>query len=111
MNILLGCCTKHDRENFEKTPTYESMLNGFQHGNGDDHEFYECVGLDAVVRTNNRENIGKHYNKILKMAVDEEYDWVILMHDDVSVEDKYLETKLKKAFINYDIVCLSCIFE
>jgi GT2 family glycosyltransferase len=107
MNTLLGCCTKHDRENFEMTPTYESMLNGFLHGSGDDHEFYESMDLDAVVKTNNKENIGKHYNKVLDMAVESEYDWVILMHDDVSMEDKYLETKLKKAFVNYDIVGLA----
>jgi GT2 family glycosyltransferase len=107
MKTLLGCCTKHDRENFEKTPTYETMLNGFLHGNGKDHDFYESMDLDAVIKTNNKDNIGKHYNKVLNMAVDEEYDWVILMHDDVSMEDKYLETKLKKAFVNYDIVGLA----
>ena len=55
MNTLLGCCTKHDRENFEKTPTYETMLNGFAHGGGEDHEFYESIDLDAVVKTNNKE--------------------------------------------------------
>ena len=83
------------------------MLDGCYHASGEDHEFYESMDIDAVIKTNNKENIGKHYNKVLKMAVDEEYDWVILMHDDVSMEDKYLETKLKKAFVNYDIVGLA----
>ena len=100
MKTLLGCCTKHDRENFEKTPTYESMLDGCKHTDHKEYALYEGY-IDAVIKTKNKENIGKHYNKVLKMAVDEEYDWVFLMHDDVSMEDKYLETKLKKAFVNY----------
>lgn len=106
MKTLLGCCTKHDRKNFEKTPTYETMLDESLHSSGQYHEFYESnyLDLDAVIKTTNNENIGKHYNKVLKMGVDEGYDWVILMHDDVSMEDKYLETKLKTAFVNYDIV-------
>ena len=77
MKTLLGCCTKHDRNNFENTPTYKSMLNGFLHGNGKDRDFYESMDLDAVIKTNNKENIGKHYNKVLKMAVDDKYDCVI----------------------------------
>jgi GT2 family glycosyltransferase len=83
------------------------MLYGFLHGAGDDHEFYESMDLDAVVKTKNKENIGKHYNKVLKMGVDEEYDCIILMHDDVSVEDKYLVDKLTKGFEDNDIVGLA----
>ena len=107
MKILLGSCTKHDRGNFEKTPTYKSMLNGFMHGGGKDHEFYESMYLDAVIKTNNKENIGKHYNKVLKMAVDEKYDTVILMHDDVQMDDFGYSDKLKEAFKEYDIVGLA----
>ena len=107
MKTLLGCCTKHDRGNFEKTPTYETMLNGFLHGKGKDHEFYESMDLDAVIKTNNKENIGKHYNKVLKMASDNEYDCVILMHDDVSVDDNRWPEKLQEAFKEYDVVGLA----
>mgnify|MGYP003651850559 CR=1 FL=1 len=107
MKILLGCCTKHDRENFEKTPTYKSMLNGFLHGNGKDHDFYESMDLDAVIKTNNKENIGKHYNKVLNMAVDEEYDCAILMHDDVQIDDYSWTYKLREAFREYDVVGLA----
>tara|TARA_Y100000310_G_scaffold197205_1_gene197297 strand:- start:6527 stop:7234 length:708 start_codon:yes stop_codon:yes gene_type:complete len=107
MKTLLGSCTKHNRKKFEETPTYKSMLNGFLHGGGKDHEFYESGDLDAVIKTNNKENISKHYNSVIRMAISEKYDCVILMHDDVSMEDKYLETKLKKAFVNYDVVGLA----
>ena len=107
MKTLLGCCTKHDRGNFEKTPTYETMLNGFLHGKGKDHEFYESMDLDAVIKTNNKENIGKHYNKVLKMASDNEYDCVILMHDDVQMDDLAYVDKLEEAFKEYDVVGLA----
>tara|TARA_R110002050_G_scaffold6130_3_gene25958 strand:- start:4186 stop:4893 length:708 start_codon:yes stop_codon:yes gene_type:complete len=107
MKTLLGCCTKHDKENFEKSPTYNTMLYGFLHGKGKDHEFYESMDLDAVIKTSNKENIGKHYNRVLNMAVDEGYDCVILMHDDVQVDDLGYDAKLKEAFKEYDIVGLA----
>ena len=107
MKTLLGTCTKHDKENFEKTPTYKSMLYGFLHGKGKNHEFYESMDLDAVIKTNNKENIGKHYNKVLKMAVAEKYDWVILMHDDVEIDDSKWSDKLLDAFLDNDIVGLA----
>ena len=112
MKILLGSCTKHNREDFEKTPTYNSMLHGFLHGKGDNHEFYEGVILqrmftDAVIKTNNKENIGKHYNKVLEMAIDEQYDTVILMHDDVQMDDLGWTYKLNEAFKEYDVVGLA----
>ena len=107
MKILVGSCTKHNRENFEKTPMYTSMLNGFLHGSNKDHEFYESMDMDGVIKTNNTENISKHYNKVLKMGVDEKYDCVILMHDDVSVEDGFLVNKLHKGFKDYDIIGLA----
>ena len=107
MKTLIGSCTKHNRKNFEKTPTYKSMLYGFLHGDGKDHEFYESMYVDAVVKTNNKENIGKHYNKVLKMAVQEKYDTVILMHDDVQVDDFAWPDKLQEAFEEYDVVGLA----
>jgi GT2 family glycosyltransferase len=83
------------------------MFHGLNGEDRSDHILYTCQDIDVVVRKQNKENIGKHYNKVIDMAVRESYDWVILMHDDVSVEDKYLETKLKKAFVNYDVVGLA----
>jgi GT2 family glycosyltransferase len=108
MKTLLGCCTKHDRANFEKSPTYETMLNGFLHGKGKDHDFYESMDLDAVIKTNNRDNIGKHYNKVLNMAVEiGDYDCVILMHDDVQIDDRSWSEKIQEAFEESDVVGLA----
>ena len=107
MKTLLGCCTKHDRENFEKTPTYKSMLYGFLHGSGSDHEFYESMDLDGVIKISNNDNIGKHYNKVLNMAVNEGYDCVVLMHDDVQVDDHRWSEKVQEAFKDYDVVGLA----
>ena len=107
MKTLLGSCTKHNRANFEKTPTYKSMLYGFLYGKGKGYEFYESMDLDAVIKTKNKENIGKHYNKILDMAVSEKYDTVILMHDDVQIDDRGWQDKLQEAFKKYDVVGLA----
>jgi GT2 family glycosyltransferase len=84
------------------------MLNGFLHGKGKDHDFYESMFLDAVIKTNNKENIGKHYNKVLNMAVElGDYDCVILMHDDVQMDDLAYVDKLEEAFKEYDVVGLA----
>lgn len=107
MKILLGCCTKHDRENFEKTPTYQTMLEDFRHTSLKDHQLYEGYFVNAVIKTNNKDNIGKHYNKVLQMAVEEEYDCVVLMHDDVQVDDYAWIDKLQEAFKEYDVVGLA----
>ena len=107
MKTLIGSCTKHDQENFQKTPTYTSMLQGFKHAGNKDYEFYEGTFTDAVIKTSNKENIGKHYNKVLKMGVDEGYDCVVLMHDDVQMDDLAYMDKLKEAFKENDIVGLA----
>ena len=107
MNTLIGVCTKHDTEGFEKTPTYKSMLTGFDRDIGKEHVFYEGSDTYAVIKTNNKENIGKHYNKVLEMAVANQYDCVVLMHDDVDVDDIKWPGKLKEAFKEYDVVGLA----
>ncbi len=107
MRVLIGICTKHDREGFEKTPTYKTMLNDFAISEGENHTFYEGAYTYAVVKTNNKENIGKHYNKVLEMAVTEKYDTVILMHDDIQMDDWGWPDKLEEAFKEYDVVGLA----
>jgi GT2 family glycosyltransferase len=106
MKTLLGCCTKHDKENFEKTPTYETMLEDFRHTSLKDHDIYEGFLMEAVIKTNNTENIGKHYNKVIQMAIEEKYDCVVLMHDDVQMDDYAWTDKLQEAFKEYDVLVL-----
>ena len=107
MNTLIGICTKHNTNGFEKTPAYKTMLNDFAIEEGKNHTFYEGGFTDAVVKTNNKENIGKHYNKVLEMAVAEKYDTLILMHDDVHMDDLGWSDKLSEAFVEYDVVGLA----
>ena len=107
MKILIGICTKHDKNGFEKTPTYQSMFPELKGEDREDHILYACYDMDGVVRKNNKENIGKHYNKILDMAVKEKYDAVVLMHDDIQMDDYGWPNKLEEAFKEYDIVGLA----
>ena len=107
MKTLLGICTKYDARGFEKTPTYKTMLDDFAVEVGEDHAFYEGAFTYAVVKTNNTDNIGKHYNKVLEMAISEGYDTVILMHDDVQMDDWGWSDKLEEAFKEYDVVGLA----
>ena len=107
MKALLGSCTKLDVAGFEQTPTYTSMLKGLKRGNNNNYQFYEGEYTDAVIKTNNTENIGKHYNEVLEMGIDEGYECVILMHDDVHIDDYFWPTKIAEAFEEYDIVGLA----
>tara|TARA_Y100000593_G_C4181198_1_gene272114 strand:- start:142 stop:531 length:390 start_codon:yes stop_codon:yes gene_type:complete len=107
MTTLIGTCTKHGVEGFEETSTYNSMLIGCAREDCDDHILYTDMHFQAVVKKNNKENIGKHYNKVLDMAVTEGYDTVILMHDDVKMDDLGWTEKLQEAFKDNDIVGLA----
>mgnify|MGYP003123390415 CR=1 FL=1 len=107
MKTLIGTCTKHDKKEFEKTPTYQTMLTDTVGVDRENHILYNGRFTNGVVRKNNKENIGKHYNKVLDMAVAEEYDTVILMHDDVHVDDWSWSVKLSEAFVEYDVVGLA----
>ena len=107
MTTLIGICTKHDRDGFEKTPTYKTMLDDFAVEERDEHILYTGAFTNCSVKKNNKENIGKHYNKVLDMAVSEGYDTVILMHDDVQMDDWGWSDKLEEAFKEYDIVGLA----
>jgi len=107
MRILIGICTKHDKKGFEKTPTYKTMFPELKGEDREDHILYACYDMDGVVRKNNKENIGKHYNRIIDMAVKEKYDAVVLMHDDIQMDDYGWPNKLEEAFKEYDIVGLA----
>lgn len=107
--FLVGCCTKGPRSEFENSPTRGSILaSAFGTTlNDDKHVIYELDNIRAVVRYNNNESLGKHYNKVIQMAVEEKYDYVILMHDDVSVEDSCLLDKIETGLGEYDILGLA----
>ena len=104
MRMLLGSCTKHNRIEFEKTSLYNTVLKDLECEYTDTTALY-TGDIDAVIKLKNKENIGKFYNRTIELAISENYDCLILMHDDVSVEDKFLVKKLTKAFeAGFDIV-------
>ena len=107
MKIIVGVCTQHDKKGFEKTPTYHSMFPEMKGEDREDHILYISDLTHGIVRKNNKENIGKHYNKVIDMAVAEKYDTVILMHDDVQIDDYGWVEKLEEAFKEYDVVGLA----
>lgn len=105
--ILIGICTKHDKKEFENTPTYHSMFPELKGEDRQDHILYISDFTHGIVRKNNKENIGKHYNRVIDMAVAEKYDTVVLMHDDVQMDDYGWVDKIEEAFKEYDIVGLA----
>jgi len=107
MKTLIGSCTRHNKTQFEKSPTYESMLNGFKHDTDGKYEFYEGSTAHAVIKTNNTECIGKHYNMVIEMAIKEDYDCVVLMHDDVYIDDCGWLNKIEDAYKTNDVVGLA----
>lgn len=106
MKILLGSCTQHNASQFEQTPLHKSILNNLAVERTESTLLYTGK-IDAVIRTNNKQSICKHYNKVLQLAVSEEYDIAILMHDDVSMEDSDLIGKISKALESNDVVGLA----
>ena len=107
MKTIIGICTKHDKKGFEQTPTYKSLFSDLKGTDRNDHILYTDYDVDVVVRKQNKENIGKHYNRVIDMAVTDNYDWIILMHDDIQMDDYGFRDKLQEAFKEYDIVGLA----
>lgn len=107
MKILIGSCTQKDKVEFKTTPLYTSLLKDLEEDCNDKYSFFEGDDIYSIIALQNKEQIGKQYNKFIDMAVQEKYDCVILMHDDVSVEDRFLEEKIATAFKEYDIVGLA----
>lgn len=106
MKILIGSCTQHDDKQFEESALYHSVLKGSKREKYNNNILYEGT-YDAIVKTSNKDNICKHYNKVIELAVEENYDCVILVHDDVSIEDSMIVEKLRQAFKKFDVVGLA----
>ena len=108
MKILISSCTQYDEDGFKDTKLYKSVLKTLcaEHINNNIIS-YIADDLKAIVRLNNKENIGIHYNRTLALAKEEDFDCIIFIHDDVSLEDSHLSDKLTQAFIDYDIVGLA----
>jgi len=108
MKILISSCTQHDEEGFKNTKLYESILqDSYAEHITKNTVSYVTNNYYAVVRHNNKENIGIHYNRTLALGREEGFDCVICLHDAVSIEDNKLVEKLTEAFKTYNIVGLA----
>jgi hypothetical protein len=108
---LLISATQKNSKDFYQTSLYKSMFHGTlpAHEKRKSHDLFSDETYDLIVKTNNTDKITKHYNKGIQFAREniDEYSHVILVHDDVSVEDKMMHSKLDVAHETFDIVGLA----
>ena len=57
-----------------------------------------------VVKPNNSSHLCKTYNEAIENAIEDKIDALILSHDDIRIEDKYIFEKIEKGFEDYDIL-------
>ena len=87
--ITIVSCTQKTEEEFKETPLGLS-IDKLQLVH---HVFYE-----------NKEGIPKCYNEAIKEVGE---DYVIFVHDDVYINDAFLEEKLEEGFKTYDVLGLA----
>jgi len=75
-------------------PTAEGVIR-------DDWKDYEDI---LTVKYNNKDHLCKIYNKAIEDNINENTDCLIISHDDIRIEDKFIFEKLEKAFLQFDIV-------
>jgi len=93
MTSAIVSCTQKSKQ--EDTLLYKSLLKLEQLGN--------TRFLDKLfINTNNKLGLSKVYNKFLYEHP--EFDHVIFVHDDVSIEDNLILEKLQKEHRYYDII-------
>lgn len=95
-----------------------NMIYSATKGNKKDTALYQSLYRqgatgNAVFKENNKESIAKVYNRAIDIALDNDIDYLFLIHDDVSLDnleswtDPDLQTtplKAKKLFSRYDVV-------
>lgn len=59
--------------------------------------------IDAIFSLENEESLSFNYNNAIKSAIEEDYDALILVHDDVILEHNPIP-KLKDLFMKYGLV-------
>ena len=107
---LIVSATAKNPEEFTAQPLYKSLfVKGSQHDRTKEHDFFTNSDFDAIIKTNNKRNIGKFYNKALEFIRQHplDYDCVIFCHDDISIEDRFLNKKLEEGLVEYDILGLA----
>lgn len=91
--ILFVCATPDDRTTFEANSTFWKSIVG-------------RIGIDYQIIYSNTRGLSQVYNESLEQY-GSAYDYIVFVHDDVSIEDSFVVKKLAKAHESYDIVGLA----
>ena len=111
MKTLVVSCTRGD---FNGTELYQSLLkynlytcSNMQRCESKDTHYFKGSQFSLYFKFNNTTHLSKVYNKGLKVAAKDKYDTVIFAHDDISIQDTFINDKLTQAFKKYSIVGLA----
>lgn len=64
------------------------------------------LGLDARIHYNNKDGLPEVYNRSL-VNLDGLFDYLVFVHDDVLIEDLFIDDKIEQALGKWDIVGLA----
>ena len=111
MKTLIVSCTRGEFSNID---LYKSLLkyntytcNNMSHVEGKNTHYLKGSKFSLYIKFNNTTPLPKVYNKGIKIAIRDKYDTVIFAHDDISIQDTFIEDKLSEAFKKYSIVGLA----
>jgi hypothetical protein len=111
---LFISCTKYGAKEFYESPLYQSLFSPGtkvveDNTTTEQHHLYTTEHHDLILKTKNTYNIARHYNKGIQFAIEnkDDYDNVVFIHDDVSVEDRFLHRKLRLGLESADIIGLA----
>ncbi len=91
--ILFVCATPDNRPTFEANSTFWKSIE-------------RRAQIDYQIYYSNTTGLSQVYNEALK-EFGPGYDYIVFVHDDVSIEDSFVLQKLCKAHETYDIVGLA----
>jgi len=72
-------------------------------GKATDCLLYKTFGDTAFYKENNTTSLQKVYNKAIDFALEENFEYLVLVHDDVILEN-YSQWRLEENFKKYDII-------
>tara|TARA_Y100000310_G_C20592358_1_gene768751 strand:- start:309 stop:1031 length:723 start_codon:yes stop_codon:yes gene_type:complete len=108
--LLVATATQKSMDGFKKQPLYESLfITEPECDFTKKHAFFKDREVDLIAKIDNTQIISKHYNKSIKFAIDnsDDYDYILFVHDDVSIEDKFLCKKLADGLREFDMLGLA----
>ncbi len=90
MKHLVSSCTKYPINEFNNTPLGES--------------FKKLNIENTLIHYNNTNGLSKQYNKSIEYGLNNNYDSLILIHDDVYLLDAFYKEKIEECYSNFDIL-------